>query len=148
LNGRAAKAVRDAFETSGFYVNPEARQLPDHISVELQFMAELAGEESSAWAQDDIATARDSVARQSEFAKNHLQEWVPAFCRKVRERASTQFYSEIAGLLADLVERERAELDLSPRSDLQQMRPPDPAVREPSATGQRPAAPGSGMAQE
>jgi TorA maturation chaperone TorD len=75
-------------------------------------MAELAREESSAWAQDNIATARDSVARQSEFAKNHLQEWVPEFCRKVRERASSQFYREIAGLLADLVKRECTELDL------------------------------------
>jgi TorA maturation chaperone TorD len=33
LNGRAATAVRHAIETSGFYVDPEARQLPDHISV-------------------------------------------------------------------------------------------------------------------
>ncbi len=120
LNGRAAKAVRHAIETSGFYVNPEARQLPDHISVELEFMAELAREESSAWARGDMATARDSVVRQSEFVKNHLQEWVPEFCRKVRERAASQFYSEIAGLLADLVKRERAELDLSLQSDPKQ----------------------------
>jgi TorA maturation chaperone TorD len=148
LNGRAATAVRHAIETSGLYVNPEARQLPDHISVELEFMAKLAREESSAWAQGDIATARDSVARQSEFAKNHLQEWVPAFCRKVRERAFTQFYSEIAGLLADLVERERAELDLRPRSDLLQARPSDPAARELSAASQRSAEPRSGRAQE
>jgi TorA maturation chaperone TorD len=148
LDGRAATAVRHAIEISGFYVDPKARQLPDHISVELEFMAELAREESSAWAQNNIATARDSVARQSEFVKDHLQEWVPEFCRKMRERASTQFYREIAGLLADLVERERAELDPSLQSELRQARPYDPAARELSVASQRSAEPGSGMARE
>jgi TorA maturation chaperone TorD len=148
LNGRAATAVRDAIETSGFYVDPEARQLPDHISVELEFMAELAREESSAWAQSDIAAAGDRVVRQSEFVKNHLQEWVPEFCRKVRERASSQFYSEIAGLLADLVKRERAELDQCLQSRLRQARPYDPAARELSAASTRSVEPGPGMARE
>lgn len=114
LNGRAATAVRQAIEISGFDFDPKSRQLPDHISVELEFMAELAREESSAWARGDIAAARDRVVRRSEFVKNHLQEWVPEFCDKVRERAATKFYREIAGLLADLVERERVELDSWP----------------------------------
>jgi len=148
LNGRATKAVRHAIETSGFYVDPEARQLPDHISVELEFMAELAREESSAWAQSDSAAAGDLVVRQSEFVKNHLQEWVPEFCRKVRERASTQFYRQIAGLLADLVERERAELDQCLQSRLRQARPYDPAAGELSAASTRSVEPGPGMARE
>ncbi len=142
LNGKAARLVRDSIEASGLRVDPAAGQLPDHISVELEFMSEMAREEAGAWEKCDLAGAQDCLVRQSEFMKAHLHQWVPEFCDKMRQKASTGFYREIADLLAGLVELERAELDLRLRSDLRQTCPdnpdapaarPRPAEAEPSA---------------
>jgi TorA maturation chaperone TorD len=126
LNGKAAKLVRDSIEASGFKVDPAAGVLPDHISVELEFMSEMARNEADAWEKGDLAGARDCLARQSEFVKAHLNAWVPEFCDKVRQEASTRFYHEIAGLLADLVERDRAELAQCLQSLLRETSPDDP----------------------
>jgi TorA maturation chaperone TorD len=143
LNGKAARLVRDCIEAAGFTVDPAAGELPDHIGVELEFMSEMAREEAGAWEKGDLAGAQNCLARQDAFVKAHLQEWVPEFCDKVRERASTRFYGEIAQLLRGLVELELSEPELRLQGDLRQTGPDNPTDPEALAARPRPADTGS-----
>ncbi len=146
LNGKAAGLVRDWIEASGLKVDPAAGVLPDHISVELELMSEMASKEAGAWEKADLAGAQDCRMRQIEFVKAHLQGWVPEFCGKAGQKASTCFYREIANLLAGLVELERAELDPPLARDLGQTCPDNPAIPEALAAG--PISPGTSAAPE
>lgn len=56
--------------------------MEDHISVELEYLAAL-----------------DGAAERAEFARLHLQNWVPRFCADVEKYAETEYYRAAAGLL-------------------------------------------------
>lgn len=111
LNGTAASAVADFLNRFGLALDREARQFPDHISIELEVMAELARRETDAWQASDGPAVRACLHHQRDFLGSHLAKWGPAFCRQVQERAQTPFYSQIASLLGDLLGSEEDELD-------------------------------------
>jgi TorA maturation chaperone TorD len=111
LNGSAALSVAAFLEVAGLTVDREARQLPDHISIELEVMAKLARREAKGWEADDEAVVRTCLHQQQDFLDSHLGRWGPAFCRQVQAKAQTAFYGQIASLLGDLLESEADELD-------------------------------------
>jgi TorA maturation chaperone TorD len=111
LNGSAAASVADFLETAGLSVDREARQLPDHISIELEVMAELARREADGWEAGNGAAVRQCLHQQRDFLDSHLGRWGPEFCRHVQEKAQTTFYGQVAGLLGDVLDSEADELD-------------------------------------
>jgi TorA maturation chaperone TorD len=103
LMGEAAHAVRSFLADVGYVVLPEGGELPDHISVELAFMSELARHEAEAMEAGDDATIERAVALQRQFLSQHLGRWAEAFAGKVEQAADTRFYSAMAGLLAGFI---------------------------------------------
>ena len=98
--GAAAEEVRRFMAEAGFAVPPETGELPDHISVELTFMAELARREAKALEADDHKTAEFAASLQRRFLTTHLGRWAERFARKVWDRATTPFYAAMAELLS------------------------------------------------
>ncbi|GFO97388.1 anaerobic dehydrogenase-like protein [groundwater metagenome] len=56
----------------------------DHIAMELGFMSNLC-----------MNGARESLKMQSDFLKDHLSKWAPAFCDELCEKSSNDFYRGI-----------------------------------------------------
>jgi TorA maturation chaperone TorD len=110
LWGRSTGEVKRYIESAGFAYDPEDRRMPDHISVELEFMAALAGQEARAYRDEDYAEASRRIGLQKKFLANHLGKWAPAFCRQVAERSELPFYRGIARLAAAFLEAERHEI--------------------------------------
>jgi TorA maturation chaperone TorD len=108
LMGAPAGEVCRFMAEVGFAVAPETGELPDHISVELAFMGELAHREAAAFATDDHETAELAASLQSRFLAAHLGRWTEHFARKVMDRAATRFYAAVAELLAGFIAEERA----------------------------------------
>jgi TorA maturation chaperone TorD len=102
-----ADEVRRFMAEVGFAVPPEGGELPDHISVELAFMGELARREAGALGAGDQETAEFSASVQRRFLAAHLGRWAERFARKVWSRATTPFYAAMAELLAEFVAEER-----------------------------------------
>jgi TorA-specific chaperone len=107
LMGAAADEVRQFMAEVGFAVPPESGELPDHISVELAFMAELARREAEALEADDRKTAEFTESLQRRFLAAHLGRWAERFARKVWDRATTPFYAAMAELLSGYIADER-----------------------------------------
>jgi TorA maturation chaperone TorD len=84
--------------------------MPDHISIELEFMAALAGQEARAFGDEDFAEASRRIGLQKKFLTKHLGKWAPAFCREVAERSQLPFYREIARLSTAFLKAERQEM--------------------------------------
>jgi len=108
LMGAAAEEVRRFMAEVGFSVPPETGELPDHISVELAFMAELARREAEALESNDRKTAEFIASLQRRFLAAHLGRWAERFARKVWDRAATPFYAAMAELLSGYIADERA----------------------------------------
>ncbi|MEE9250669.1 MAG: molecular chaperone TorD family protein [Alphaproteobacteria bacterium] len=106
LWGGTTRDVAAFVERCGFAYDPGYRGLPDHISVELEFMHELTRREAAAWTRGDEAEARRCLRIEREFLHDHLVRWAPEFSDKVVAETRTPFYKELAALTGDFIRRD------------------------------------------
>ncbi len=109
LWGPETSAVKKFIERSGFTYDEGYHGLPDHISVELEFMAHLTSVEAEAWRVGDNDKAINCLRFQKEFLDRHLGRWAGQFSKKVEELAELPFYSEMAALTREFVAAENQE---------------------------------------
>ncbi len=83
--GEHTQQVLRWYRDAGFAPPPDWRDLPDHIALELRFMAALADAEADRWEDGEVASARALIERERGFVEAHLLPWVPAFCAAVLE---------------------------------------------------------------
>lgn len=92
----------------GLQVSQERRELPDHISMEQEFMGVLMAKEAYALSQgwqdqaDICARARDR------FTADHLGRWLPRFARRLSDEARLDFYPAAAAVSLALLSCEPA----------------------------------------
>jgi len=110
LWGESTAEVKKIIESSGLEYKTEYTGLPDHISVELEFMQQITLREEQAWQDDDKETALLCLKNEKKFVDEHLFRWVPDFCEKVIETADWPFYREMARLTRSFIEFEKEEL--------------------------------------
>ena len=95
---------------AGFDLSVRSGMIPDHLSVELEFMAHLCREEALALRDGDDPLCRSARSWQGEFLARHLGKWVG----KVRDRTLAMrpslFYEIHAALLASFVGEDLAVL--------------------------------------
>ncbi len=98
-------------ESSGFEYRSDYHGMPDHISVEFEFMAEVSKQEAEAWEEEDRDRARHCLKIEKRFLNEHLIQWVPLFCDQVINEAGLSFYGEMARLAKSFIEFEGVEIE-------------------------------------
>jgi TorA maturation chaperone TorD len=97
-------------DIAGYYrafgVEPGAER-PDHIALELEFMALLIDLESRAGTKDQLDVSRDAQVR---FVQDHLAWWLPVFARLLHKEAPGSFFAAVGDLLCAFLPTERARL--------------------------------------
>jgi TorA maturation chaperone TorD len=111
LWGESTAEVKKIIESSGLEYQPEYTGLPDHISVELEFMQHVVLREEQAWEAEDKEMAHLCLENEKKFIEEHLARWVPNFCEKVTQEADLPFYREMARLTQTFIEFEKQELN-------------------------------------
>lgn len=106
--GDATTAMHRFITETGIEFDSDYNGIPDHISVELEFMGELARRESLAWQQQNTAAAGNCLAYQRDFLDEHLRLWVDKFCTRVVETAELSLYRDVAQVTAEFVRSEIA----------------------------------------
>ena len=87
--------------------------MPDHISVELEFMKEAAGREARAIEEKDWEGALYCQKMEKKFISDHLIKWIPAFCDKISSQAEISFYGDLADVTKDFITLEFEEVNES-----------------------------------
>jgi TorA maturation chaperone TorD len=108
-------------DISGFYrafgltIAENFPERPDHIVLELEFMAFLQGLERRA-AQDEVNSLNQRICHsaQQKFLSEHLAWWTPAFARLLCRENPHGFYAAAGRFLAALIPIERARLGVEP----------------------------------
>jgi TorA maturation chaperone TorD len=111
LWGELTAEVKRIIESSGLEYKSEFTGMPDHISVELEFMQHVVQREAQAWEADDDKTALLCLKNEKIFVDEHLFRWIPEFCEKVIKTAESPFYREMARLTQSFIEFEKQELN-------------------------------------
>ncbi len=102
------------YRAHGLQAGGTERERPDHITVELEFMAFLAKKEALALrtgAPDNASICRDTA---SAFLRDHLGCWGPAFGLRARAVASSPWYSALGELLAVWIEWDLRAMGIEP----------------------------------
>jgi len=107
LWGRTTVEVKTFIETTGLNYEPKFTGLPDHVSVELEFMQKLSEWEADKWMQEDRTSAEYCLTVQRMFLEQHLLCWLPQFCDAVIAQAEMPFYRAMAELAKNYLEFER-----------------------------------------
>ena len=90
-------AVLELYREGGFEIDENFRELPDHITVELEFLYLLIYRENQARqaGQTDALTSMASLRKR--FLDQHLGVWIGPFTAAVEAGANSAFYRELAG---------------------------------------------------
>ena len=113
LMGDVTVWVTQSYRDAGFEdIYPEAGP-PDHIGVELRFLALLCFRESEALSSGDEAVATRYREHQCNFIERHLMAWVPALAEKLIAQSRAPFYTAVARMTLQLVELAHADLTVS-----------------------------------
>lgn len=110
LWGDATVQVKRFIESAGFQYDEGYKGLPDHISVELEFMEALTRREEEAWAEGDEKAAAFCRGLQRKFLSDHVLRWVPQFCAKVCDTAESAFYRDLAAWTQRFMDFEKKDL--------------------------------------
>lgn len=95
LMGDSTIDVKKIYQEEGLGVSSDVHDLPDHILVELEFMAHLSEQESISW-EKDIEKAKHYLAKQDGFLTGHLTQWIPQFTKAVYDNSGLEFYRSLA----------------------------------------------------
>ncbi len=110
LRGPESQAVLDYFKATGFAYQDEMNDMPDHVAVELEYMAHLVLLESCSWVNGKYDEALNAIRYQNDFFQKHLFNWVFCFLNRVNAKAECAFYSVFAELAQEFLEDELTEL--------------------------------------
>lgn len=106
--GETTLDVRRRLAAEG--VAPNGRSIPDHVSIELAFMAHLAAREALAWDAGEDEVAWRLLEKQEIFMREHLEAWLPQFCHRVLVGRPAIHYGELARRAESFVASDAAEV--------------------------------------
>ena len=111
LWGVSTVEVKKFIEATGLSYTDDYKGMPDHISVEFEFMQQLILREEQAWMDEDRDKAAACRQIEKKFIEEHLINWIPDFCEKVMQAAELPFYQAVAALTRSFIEFEMEEMN-------------------------------------
>jgi TorA maturation chaperone TorD len=106
LCGPEAEAVERFYLKEGLGPNGEFSELPDHVGVELEFMAFLCRKALEAMQAGDAATAQEYQHQQYCFFMEHVGPWVRLLAERLASQAQTSLYRFLGNFLNLFLELE------------------------------------------
>ncbi len=111
LWGKSTVEVKKFIETAGLEYKSEYTGLPDHISVELEFMQEATKREAQARKENDSDGLLYCLKMEKKFIDEHVAKWIPIFCDIVISQAELPFYREMAKVTKQFMKFEKDEIN-------------------------------------
>lgn len=110
LWGKGTVAVKKFIESTGLAYDDNFTGLPDHVSVEFEFMQRLMDWEAELWEKGENEHAQHCLNLQKMFAEQHLLKWLPQFCSRVIESAELPFYRAMSELTKNYLDFEKQRI--------------------------------------
>jgi TorA maturation chaperone TorD len=96
LYGPSTMAVQQWYQLGALEVDPAARELPDHVGVELNFLAYLCEKEGEFARAGDVPKQTRAREMQRDFLKAHVLSWLPGLAAAIEQKAVLPLYPAIA----------------------------------------------------
>jgi TorA maturation chaperone TorD len=110
LGGRVTIAVERFYRRAGISILDRCIEMPDHLGIELEFMAVLCRLEGDLEEAGETAAVQRCLEFQRTFLEEHLSRWAPECCESIIRQARYEFYKAIAGFTMEFLRSEQARL--------------------------------------
>ena len=94
--GDSTMDVQKRYQSFGLDISSNFKEVPDHITAELEFVCFLIFKEIESIKSNDPETTQEILLHQKSFHTDHLNIWIPDFTDCVIEHAGIKFYRNIA----------------------------------------------------
>ncbi len=101
--GDSTMEVIRVYEEQGLVMDRDFKNLPDHITVELEFIYYLIFKEIEALERSDMHGAYEFIKEQKFFLDRFLKSWIGPFCDKMKEGAMSEFYRSLADCVCTFI---------------------------------------------
>jgi putative dimethyl sulfoxide reductase chaperone len=99
--------LTQTYRRSGLSLAPSLNENPDHVAVELEFMAFLCGREADSWARRAPDQVLEILGQQRLFLRLHLASWFGTFARRVRASTCQPLYAQVAEAAEAFIHHDR-----------------------------------------
>jgi len=113
--------TKELADLNGFYRAFEVElgkdsqgERPDHVSIELDFMATLMIKEAYARNEAWEDKVNVSLEARKKFLKDHIGRWGPTFLGLVNHKAEVEFYKVLSRSTMDLINKDLKDLNARP----------------------------------
>lgn len=106
LMGPSAIDVKKWYRQAGMEISDDAKELPDHIGIELRFMAHLCEKELEAETNGDLGLVFKINDTQLGFLETHLTKWIGPFVEKVQSNTKSKFYIALCDITRLLLQED------------------------------------------
>ena len=110
LMGDSTIAAKRFYQMFKLRVSRKFRDLPDHISVELEFMHFLTHNEAAFSVRGDNRGSDLCIGHEIRFLENHLLKWVSQFTNCVIENSDSKFFVTLSQLIRDFLKEDATYL--------------------------------------
>ncbi len=104
--------LEQEYAAAGLALSPSRKELPDHVAVELEFMAFLCRQEVDAWNGEVVKDAVEALEHQAAFLDRHLTRWLPEWARQVATADGGGVYYVVAETARAFVNHEQDMIDI------------------------------------
>lgn len=108
--GAISIPVIENYRKAGYELPASHREIPDHLGVELEFLAHLTQEEDKARRREDVERFSHILEAEQAFLHDCLLPWAPEYCRKVETCTTCDFYRKMASLTIAFLQWEEDEV--------------------------------------
>ncbi len=109
--GESSKEVEQFYALGGMEIAPEFKDAPDHIILEVDFLARLCEKEQSAWAAKEPEKASYYRELMKKFLEEHLLTWIDMLQIAVERGARYEFYPAVLQVLSNVTKNRYRELE-------------------------------------
>jgi putative dimethyl sulfoxide reductase chaperone len=104
--GDSTVDARKRYQDLGVDLAKNFKEVPDHISVELEFMFLQVYKEIECFRSDEPGLVQQMLLHQQSFLLDHLHRWIPEFAHGVDKHAGIAFYRLLAEATRIFIEEE------------------------------------------
>ncbi|MFN2357016.1 MAG: molecular chaperone [Desulfotignum sp.] len=104
--GDSTVDARKRYQDLGVDLAKNFKEVPDHISVELEFMFLQVYKEIEYFQADEPGLVQQMLLHQQSFLLDHLHRWIPEFAHGVDKHAGIAFYRLLADATRIFIEEE------------------------------------------
>ncbi len=111
LMGPSAVHVKKWYQLAAVEISDEYKDLPDHIGLELNFLAHLCGKEVEFAAKGEEGKLARAWEIERDFLAAHLVTWASRLRDKLYDKSLHAYFRAVADLLVEFTERDLSTLE-------------------------------------